>query len=180
MPPPGRPGAVSRLGGPGREKQLGVSPECPEAMPRHFEDIDPDETHDLGGWTVSEAEIVEFAERYDPQPFHVDPAAAEESIYGGLIASGWQTVALTMRTMVEGFLADVESMGARGIDDLRWKLPVRPGDRVETRIRVLETDASGGNPAVGDVRAETVGENGDGEVVVSWVNNFLVRRADPE
>lgn len=149
-------------------------------MPRHFEDIEPDETHDLGEWTVSESEIVEFAERYDPQSFHVDPDAAEASIYNGLIASGWQTVALTMRTMVDGFLADVACMGARGIDDLRWKRPVRPGDRVRTRIRVLGTDAGDGNPALGDVRAETVGENGDGEVVVSWVNNFLVRRAEAE
>ncbi len=143
---------------------------------RYFEDLDDDETHDLGTWTVSEDEIMAFAERYDPQSFHTDPAAAEESIYGGLIASGWQTVALTMRTMVDGFLGDVACMGARGIDDLSWSKPVRPGDEISTRLRLLETEPT--DTTLGDVRAETIGTNQEGEVVISWINNFLVERRD--
>lgn len=147
---------------------------------RYFEDIEPNERHDLGTWSVSEDEIVSFARQYDPQPFHLDEAAARETIYGGLIASGWQTVALTMRTMVDGFLDDVAGMGARGIESLTWSAPVRPGDTIETRLTVLETQAAKPDAAIGDVHAETIGTNQDGEVVISWINQFLVQRRDAE
>lgn len=147
---------------------------------RYFEEISVHETHELGTWTVSKDEIIAFAEQYDPQPFHIDEMAARESIYGGLIASGWQTVTLTMRTMVDGFLQDVASMGARGIDDLRWSKPVRPGDSVSTRLEVLDKEPIDINPALGDVRAKTSGTNQDGDVVVSWPNHFLIQRRESE
>ena len=147
---------------------------------RYFEDIAIDETHELGTWTITESEITSFAKRYDPQPFHVDESAAKESIYGGLIASGWQTVALTMRTMVDGFLQDVAGMGARGVDNLQWSNPVRPGDTISTQITILEKYSSEGAPTLGDVRARTTGTNTDGDVVVSWINNFLIERRDTE
>ena len=147
---------------------------------RYFEDIALDETHELGTWTITESDITSFAEQYDPQPFHVDESAARESMYGGLIASGWQTVALTMRTMVDGFLQDVAGTGARGVDDLRWSKPVRPEDTISTQLTILEKHSSDGNPAIGDVRAKTTGTNADGDVVVSWINNFLIERRDSE
>lgn len=147
---------------------------------RSFEDITTDETHELGTWTVTNNEIIAFAEQYDPQPFHVDETAAQNSIYGGLIASGWQTVALTMRTMVDGFLQDVAGMGARGVDELRWHTPVRPGDTISVRLDVLDKRPTETNPTIGDVRIKTIGTNQDGQETISWINNFLVRRCEPE
>lgn len=149
-------------------------------MQRSFEDITTDETHELGTWTVTEDEIIAFAEQYDPQPFHVDKTAAQNSIYGGLIASGWQTVVLTMRMMVDGFLHDVASMGARGVDELRWHTPVRPGDAISVHLDVLDKRQTETNPAIGDVRVKTIGTNQDGRETISWINNFLIRRREPE
>lgn len=147
---------------------------------RFFEDITTNETHELGTWTITEDEIVSFAEQYDPQPFHVDETAAQNSIYGGLIASGWQTVGLTMRTMVDGFLQDVASMGARGVDELRWYTPVRPGDTISVRLDVLDKHPTETDPEIGDLRAKTIGTNQDGRETISWINNFLIRRSEPE
>lgn len=147
---------------------------------RYFEDVDTGEKHELGSWSVTRDDIIEFAERYDPQPFHTDEEAARESMYGGLIASGWQTVALSMRTMVDGFLQDVTCVGARGVDDLRWHRPVYPGDIQSIRIEVIEKRRSETNPAIGDVRIETTGTNPDGQKTVSWINNFLLQRRASE
>lgn len=141
---------------------------------KYFEDIDIGETHELGKWSITREELVSFAERYDPQPFHVDEAAAKESMYGGLIASGWQTGALTMRVMVDEYLQDTASMGARGVDTVRWHRPARPGDEITVQLAVLEKGPSNtGRP--GTVYARTIGTNQEGEKVLSWVNLFLIQ-----
>ncbi len=95
---------------------------------RYLEDFRAGEVIELGSCTISEEEILDFARRYDPQLFHVDPERAQASIYGGLIASGWQTCGLFMRLAVDGVIGDSSSMGSPGLDNLRWLLPVRPGD----------------------------------------------------
>lgn len=119
---------------------------------RYLDDFTPGEVLDLGSVTLDQAAILEFAARYDPQPFHVDPERAAGSIYGGLIASGWHTCALWMRLAVDGLLADAASMGSPGLDTLRWLLPVRPGDTLRARYTVLEVTPSRSRPDRGVVR----------------------------
>ena len=143
----------------------------------YFEDVEEGEVRELGSFTLSREEIVEFAEQFDPQPIHTDPAAAEASVFGGLIASGWHTASSCMRLIVEGILADAASMGAIGIDELRWSAPVRPGDTIEVTNEIIETRASGSRDDRGYVRNRTVGTNGDGEEVISMVGiNVLGKR----
>lgn len=144
---------------------------------RYFEDYVPGSTEEFGSVKVSEAEIVEFATKYDPQPFHLDPAAAAASPYGGLIASGWQTAGLMMRMLVENYLSPVSSLGSPGIDELRWPRPVRPDDELRVRIEVLETRPSKSKPDRGLVRSRIELLNQDDEVVFSALAlNFVLRR----
>src|SRR5437763_6025884 len=95
---------------------------------RYFEDFAEGQVYELGEVSISEAEILEFARKYDPQPFHVDQAAAQHSMFRGLIASGWQTASMYMGLLVRGLLLDSASLGSPGVDELRWVKPVRPGD----------------------------------------------------
>ena len=113
---------------------------------RYFEDYTPGEVHEFGSHTVSAEEIIEFAQRYDPQPFHTDPQAAAGSVYGGLIASGWMTGGLMMRMLVDHFLSPLSSMGSPGLDELRWARPVRPGDTLRVRVAVIEARRSQSKP----------------------------------
>lgn len=145
---------------------------------RFYEDIEVGESARIGSRTVTKEEIVEFAEKYDPQPIHVDEAAAAESIYGGLIASGWQTIAVCMRMLVDELVTDQASMGARGADELRWIRPVRPGDSLSLTTEVIDKRPSERNPEVGEVDTEIVGFNQDDEPVVRWIALGLVARRD--
>src|SRR6059058_6090390 len=104
---------------------------------RYLEDLRPGEVFDLGEDTIREDEILEFARRFDAQPFHVDREAARQSMYGGLIASGWHTASFFMGLLVRGLLLDVASLGSPGIDELRWLKPVRPGDTLRARLSVV-------------------------------------------
>ena len=135
---------------------------------RYFEDFSPGETIELGSVAVTEAEIVEFARRYDPQYFHVDPEQAKDSPYGGLIASGWHTVALCMRLMVDGVFGDSAGMGSPGVDELRWLEPVRPGDVLTGRLIVLETIPSRSKPDRGVVKFRSELDNQHGETVLRF------------
>ena len=121
-----------------------------------FDTLAPGDVLDLGSRQVTAAEIVAFARDFDPQPFHLDPAAAEASIFGGIVASGWHTCALTMRLLVDGFLSHTHSMGSPGVEQIRWLHPVRPDDTLTARIRVLEKQPSQSRPERG--RHEHVGE----------------------
>ncbi len=119
----------------------------------YWEDFPVGAVREFGGMTVSRDEIVEFARRYDPQPFHVDEAAASESPYGGLIASGWHTGALAMRMMCDAYLLDAASLGSPGLENLRWVAPVRPGDTLRVRLTVLAARTMQSRPQVGLVES---------------------------
>ncbi|MCZ1006242.1 MaoC family dehydratase [Streptomyces lydicus] len=144
---------------------------------RYFEDYVPGSTYVFGTATVDEKQIVEFAKEYDPQFFHVDPVAAADGPFGGLIASGWQTAALMMRLFARHYLSSVASLGGPGADDLRWLRPVRPGDVLTLRVTVLEAKASNSKPDRGLVRslAELLDPVGE-PVFKATVLNLLRRR----
>ncbi|GAA5159295.1 MULTISPECIES: MaoC family dehydratase [Amycolatopsis] len=144
---------------------------------RYFEDYVPGSTHEFGNVKVTEAEIVEFATRYDPQPFHVDAAAAADGPFGGLIASGWHTASLMMRLLADNYLSPVSSLGSPGIDELRWPKPVRPGDELRLRVHVVESRPSKSKPDRGLVRSRIELLNQDEEIVFSALAlNFVLRR----
>jgi acyl dehydratase len=140
----------------------------------YFEDIAVGDTDEFGTYEVTEAEVVEFAGQYDPQPFHTDPEAAAETIYGGLIASGWHTCAMTMRLLVDGHFADSAAMGARGVEELRFPRPVRPGDSLSVRTEVLEKSVDSADRGTVRVRSETVTE--DDELVLSMISEVMYAR----
>jgi acyl dehydratase len=144
---------------------------------RYFEDYVPGLTVDCGTFTVSEAEIIAFAKEYDPQPFHIDPAAAAAGPVGGLIASGWQTTSLTMRLLVEHFISGETALGAAGVDEIRWPRPVRPGDTLRVRGTVLDARRSRSKPDRGIVRSMAEITNQDGEIVMTMkATNFCLTR----
>lgn len=143
---------------------------------RYFEDYVPGLRVELGPIQVTEAEVLDFAGRFDPQPFHVDAEAAARSQYGGIIASGWHTCALMMRLMVtEGWLSPGSSLGSPGIDELRWLLPVRPGDTLRVRATVLDARRSKSKPDRGIVHTRLEVSNQDDAVAMSLVAINLVR-----
>ena len=113
-------------------------------MAIYFEDLEPGECWTVGGHTITADEIVAFAEQFDPQPFHVDPEAATDSIFGELVASGLHTMCLAGRFFIVEFVQgkEFQNLGGLGMDDLRWHEPVRPGDTLELRIEVRETEPS--------------------------------------
>jgi acyl dehydratase len=119
---------------------------------RYFEDYIPGAVIECGEIRVDEAEIIEFAQRFDPQEMHLDPVAAARGRFGGLIASGWHTAAMMMRLFADNFLSKVASLASPGIDELRWLQPVRPGDALRIRVSVLEAVASRTRPDRGLVR----------------------------
>jgi acyl dehydratase len=149
----------------------------PERAARYFEDYVPGLTMDCGSFTMSEADIIAFAKEYDPQPFHVDPVAAEEGPFGGLIASGWHTTSMMMRQLVEHWLSPESSLGAAGVDELRWPRPVRPGDTLHVRVTVLEARRSASKPDRGIVKtlAELINQDGDLVMKLTAVNFTLLR-----
>jgi acyl dehydratase len=118
----------------------------------HFEDFTVGSVREFGGMTVSREEIVAFARQFDPQPFHVDEEGARRSQFGGLIASGWHTCAMVMRMYYDAVLSHAASQGSPGIEKLRWLRPVRPGDTLRVRVRVLEARPSESKPLLGLVR----------------------------
>jgi acyl dehydratase len=144
---------------------------------RYFEDFAPGDVAEVGPVTVSEQEIVEFASRFDPQPFHIDPEAARTSPFGGLIASGWHTTALFMGMFVRGVLLDSASLGSPGVDELRWTAPVRPGDTLTGRSTVTEVRPSSKEPRRGTVFTANEVFNQDGTLVMSFrARGFFARR----
>ena len=136
-------------------------------MTRYFEDFTPGLVFELGSVTVTDDEIVDFATRFDPQPFHIDAAAAADSIYGGLIASGWHSCSMLMRLMVDGLIGDSASLGSPGMDEVRWPAPVRPGDTLTGTATVLAARRSESKPDRGIVTLSNEMRNQDGVVVVS-------------
>jgi acyl dehydratase len=147
---------------------------------RYFEDYVAGSVYEFGWVTLSEREIVEFAERYDPQYLHVDRERAERGPYEGLIASGWHTAAIVMRLFVAHFLSHIASLGSPGIDELRWLVPVRPGDTLRIRIRILETRRLRSKPDRGVVKSLIEVLNQRDEVVATLTgSNFIAARSTP-
>lgn len=152
----------------------------PSPADRYFEDYPTGSVYEFGSIAVEEKEILDFARRFDPQPFHTDPEAARHSIYGGLIASGWHTAGLMMRLLVEHYLSPASSLGSPGVDELRWLKPVRPGDVLSLRVTVGEATRSRSKPDRGSVRSLTEVRNQRGEVVMTVKATTLMRcRAAP-
>jgi acyl dehydratase len=144
----------------------------------YWEDFTPGRVFETATRTLSEEDIVRFAREYDPQSYHTDAEAARSSPFGGLIASGWQTAAVGMRLMCDGYLLETSCVGSPGLDELRWLKPVRPGDTLRLRTTVIEATPSARQANRGTVlfRWEILNQNG--EVALLMVGRQLfVRRA---
>lgn len=147
---------------------------------RYFEDLPVGETIELGTTTVDEDEMLAFARRHDPQPFHLDPEAAARSMFGGIIASGWFTSSLLMGLLVDGLLRSAASLGSPGCDELRWPTPVRAGDTLRATYTVVDARASGSRPELGIVKARSEVRNQHDQVVMSMTGTgFFGRRPTP-
>jgi acyl dehydratase len=131
----------------------------------YFEDFIPSKVIELGNRTVTEDEIISFATQFDPQSFHVDKEAAADSIFGGVIASGWHTCSMIMRMVVDGFLKNSSSMGSPGVDEIRWILPVRPGDTLTITAETLDSRPSTSKPDRGVLITMWRATNQDGKLV---------------
>ena len=146
-------------------------------MTLYFEDLAVGDEWTSDAYEITQAEIIEFAEQYDPQWFHTDPErAAEESIYGSLIAAGFHTAAISTRLFVDCFLSETATLGGKGIDKLRWHEPVRPDDRLSIHAEILETEIETDSRGLTRIRIET--SNGDGEVVFSMIALVMFARRE--
>ncbi|HEY6492963.1 MAG TPA: MaoC family dehydratase [Trebonia sp.] len=151
----------------------------PERAARYFEDYVLGFTVDCGSFTMSEADIIAFAKEYDPQPFHVDPVGAKDGPFGGLVASGWHTTSMMMRRLVENWVSPESSLGAAGIDEIRWPRPVRPGDTLHVRGTVVDARRSASKPDRGIVKSRAEVTNQDGDLVMTLVATNFVLLRDP-
>jgi acyl dehydratase len=150
------------------------------AEDRYFEDYTPGAVFEYGEIRVGEAEILEFARRFDPQDMHVNSEKAARGRFGGLIASGWHTGALMMRLFAENFLPKQASLASPGIDELRWVRPVRPGDVLRIRLTVLDAKRSRSKPDRGMVRTLVEVLNQNAEIVMSLKPmNIIACRGEP-
>jgi acyl dehydratase len=149
-------------------------------MSLFFEDFQVGAVREAGHYTLSKEEILDFARQFDPQPFHVDEETARRSQFGGLIASGWHTMALCHKILVTEFLApDSGSLGSPGVDEIRWLKPVRPGDTLSVRTEVVEVTPSRSKPG-GLVKLRYQVRNQNGETVMTVVGDGFFRRRDGE
>lgn len=143
-----------------------------------FEDMAVGQHYNCGTHQVSREDILEFAKKFDPQPFHMDEAAAAKSMYGGLIASGWHTCAMAMRCMCDHFLNNATGVGSPGFDEIRFVRPVRPGDVLEVSLEVLEVTPSRSKPDRGAIKTKTYIMNQKGELAATIVATTLMRRRE--
>lgn len=142
----------------------------------YFEDFVPGSVARYGALPVERAEIVAFAAQYDPQPMHLDEAAAAQSLLGGLAASGWQSCAFLMRLIAEEFITQSAGMGAPGIDSVKWMKPVRPGDVLSVRHTVLEARESKSKADRGFVKFKFELLNQRDETVLEQINSIIFAR----
>jgi acyl dehydratase len=145
---------------------------------KYWEDFAIGERAELGSHTFTEEEIIAFGRQYDPQPFHIDPHKARDSAFGGLIASGWQTCAVGMRLMVDGYINQTVSLGSPGIDSIRWLRPVRSGDTVTYSRVVTASRASTTRKGVGLVKHRWEAVNQRGELVLTMEGWGMFGRKD--
>ena len=143
---------------------------------RYFEDFAVGDSWDFAAWRVSRGEIVAFAREHDPQPIHIDEAAAAETPWGGIIASGWQTTMKCIRLFVDGVMADAAGLASPGVDHVRWLKPVRPGDAITSHVEVTEVAASRSKPDRGRVHFAFSSRDAAGEPVMTCRGLFFVAR----
>lgn len=143
-------------------------------MSEYFEDLQVGETAEFGRYEVTKTGIVSFAEQFDPQPFHLDEDAARESMFGGLVASGWHTAAMTMRLLVDNYLSESRALGAIGIDDLRFPNPVRPGNVLAVETEIVDTEPWDDDRGL--VHTAVTTRNQDGDPVLTMVGLVLWER----
>ena len=142
----------------------------------YWEDLKDSGTVEMGSHTFTEAEIVAFARQFDPQPFHVDPDAAKQSFFKGLIASGWHTCCVAMRLMVDKYVSRAASLGSPGLDNIRWLAPVRAGDTITYRRVTIAARASESKPDIGLLQSRWEATNQRGEVVMTMEGWGMFRR----
>lgn len=145
-------------------------------MERYLDDFTQGEVITGPGFTLSEGQVLDFALTYDPQPFHIDAQAAAESPYGGLIASGFQTLSLCFRMIVQSGIFQAASMGGPGIDELRFLAPVRPGDTITPSAEIIEVKPSRSKPDRGVLRIQFRGYNQHRDEVISFIVIMMGRR----
>ena len=145
----------------------------------YWEDFTPGRVMEYGPRHVTREEILDFAAEFDPQPFHIDEAAARETMLGGLCASGWHSCCILMRMMADGFVLNSSSMGAPGVDEVLWLAPIRPGDDLTLRATTLSTRASNSRPEAGFVNAQIELFNAAGERVISLKAPLMFGRRTP-
>ena len=146
------------------------------AARRYFDDFKIGDVIELGRHTITKDEIIAFARQFDPQAFHLDEEAAAQTMFGGLIASGWHTGSLMMRLLYEGAIKDAVSLGSPGIDEMRWLKPVRPGDTLSARMTVTECIPSRSKPDRGILRSLLEMRNQHGDPVVTIKGMSLLGR----
>ena len=145
----------------------------------YFEDVLIGQTHRFGHYKVTAEEIVEFAREFDPQPFHVDAEAAKQSMFGGLIASGWHTGAMFIRMINDHAIPGAATTGAIGFDGLKWLKPVRPGDVLSVESRVKEKVDAPSRHGTGIVKIESRVLNQRDDAVMTLTSLVLYRRRNP-
>ena len=141
---------------------------------RTYEDFTEGLEIDLGPYPVTRDEVIEFAREFDPQPFHLDEEAAKDTLLGGLSASGWHSCAMMMRMMADAYILDSSSQGSPGVDYVRWKRPVRPGDVLHGTARVVSRRLSSKRPTLGILKITTDLRNQTGETVLESAYTLLV------
>ncbi|ADO71321.1 MaoC family dehydratase [Stigmatella aurantiaca] len=149
---------------------------------RYFEDFHVGQVHEAGPHKVSREEILAFAQKFDPQSFHLDDEAGRRTIYGGIIASGWHTAAISHRLLVDCVLKDAAGLGSPGVDELRWLRPVRPDDSLSLKVEVIELIPSRSKRDRGAIKYRIALHNQQGEVVMtlSAISMFARRAASIE
>lgn len=148
---------------------------------RYFEDIEIGVVQSFGNYQVTREEVMEFAGKYDPQPFHLDDDAAAQTHFGRLSASGWHTCAMTMSMMVENMKTEKSAgLGSPGVDNLRWVKPVYPGDTLRCESEVLEKRRSRSRREMGIFKVRHRTYNQNDEIVLDMVSNGLIRVRDPD
>ena len=144
---------------------------------RYFEDIAVGAETVFGEYDVTREEVIEFARKYDPQPFHLSDEEAAKTHFGRIAASGWHTCAMTMAVIARYVVKDEQAgLGSPGVDELRWLKPVYPGDRLTVRGSVVDTTPSRSKPHIGTIRTRTVVSNQDGIDVMSFTSIVMMQR----
>ena len=148
---------------------------------QYFEDLEVGTKSSFGHYEVTREEVLEFASKYDPQPFHLDDEAAAQTFFGRLSASGWHTCAMTMRMIVDQFRREkTASIGSPGIDELRWLKPVYPGDTLRMETELIEKRQSKSKPNMGFTKSRQTVFNQHDEPVLTMIGNGIIAVRDPE